>query len=679
MSREPNRHPVQRRSRHATAALAAVWVSTGVSCNSFDPPPPPGAGTVRVAPTDEREAVTSPSSPAPVMGANLITLNGNRGWLVSDADRDRVSLVSDTGVVHVPTGVGTRPNRAAEDSEGNVHVALRGTGELLSVSASGEPLARSRVCRAPRGVAFDPTNEELVVACAEGKVVRHTVDPSDYRTVRTFDTDVDARDVVVQGDRVYVSRLRSAEVLEYRADALFTRHQLPTVELTNSLMVTERAASRLRPTVAWRMVASPEGDGVIVLHQRSLLDVVGDTPETEQANEDSEVRSSSYGGSDPERGCSSIVQPAVSEVHVDGSVVTSDSIAGVVLAVDFVAQTRPVDDTTQRGLVLASAGVADPNAPRSTVVRLGNGDQDLPSALTPPSIEGGTGVFLGNVGLHGPSQVNPNTGDVLVGCAELSRAFGDGAEQAPIVSVARVPNSNEVLVLQRDPNALLRGDGFFNVHYDLSGDRVTDTGHELFHRDSGGGIACASCHPEAEDDGHVWTFASVGTRRTQFLGGHLSETAPFHWDGSLADLGVLMDEVFVTRMGGVFQSPERVDGLANWLGRLPDASTTALSTPSAVERGQQLFESEEVGCSSCHSGPALTDNKSHAVGRSGAPPLQTPSLRHVSLHPPFMHDGCAKTLRERFAPECGGGDEHGRTSHLTDAQLDDLVAYMTSL
>jgi hypothetical protein len=36
------------------------------------------------------------------------------------------------------------------------------------------------------------------------------------------------------------------------------------------------------------------------------------------------------------------------------------------------------------------------------------------------------------------------------------------------------------------------------------------------------------------------------------------------------------------------------------------------------------------------------------------------------------------TLRDRFDPACGG-TEHGEVSHLTPAQLDDLIAYLESL
>jgi hypothetical protein len=37
----------------------------------------------------------------------------------------------------------------------------------------------------------------------------------------------------------------------------------------------------------------------------------------------------------------------------------------------------------------------------------------------------------------------------------------------------------------------------------LPGDIVRDTGHDLFHMGTSGGIACASCHPEGREDGHA--------------------------------------------------------------------------------------------------------------------------------------------------------------------------------
>jgi hypothetical protein len=43
-----------------------------------------------------------------------------------------------------------------------------------------------------------------------------------------------------------------------------------------------------------------------------------------------------------------------------------------------------------------------------------------------------------------------------------------------------------------------------------------------------------------------------------------------------------------------------------------------------------------------------------------------------------MHDGCAKTLAERFDPACGGA-KHGNTAQLSDAETRDLVSYLETL
>jgi hypothetical protein len=663
-----------------SGALAVLWGL--VACNSLDPAPRPGAGTVRVVPTDTREPVSTPSA-APIMGSSLLRLNAAGAgdvYLVSDADRNVVSFVNNGQVVKVPTGAGTQPNRAVEDAAGFVHVTLRGTGELVMIHPSGEIAARHQVCAAPRGVTLDPSSNELLVACAEGVLLRHTVDPVDYTTVRSIVTEPDVRDVVVQQDRVYVSRFRSAEVLEFQHDILKTRHVLPNVTLTANNVATEREGSRFAPSVAWKMVASPEGDGVVVLHQRALLDQVGAVETTDGDDEGGESSGgSSYGGSSPEFGCSSIVQPAVSEVRADGAVVTSDSISGVVLAVDLVA--LPDDfNTGLRSLSLASAGPRDIDAPRGTIRSLrGSDDESLDDVgrEAVPTSAGGSGVFQGGLQLHGADEALPN-GDVQIGCTSMSETFEpEVVNSGGVIGIAS-NGLGGVAYVQREPAVLKTSfDGTGTPSTILAEDSVRDTGHELFHRDSGGGIACASCHPEATDDGHVWNFDGIGIRKTQFLGVPLSETAPFHWDGSLPNLGSLMDEVFVARMGGVFQSQPRLDGLGTWMGDL-NRIGERVTDAEAEARGKALFESKETKCATCHSGPAFTDNQSHQVG-TASEKLQTPSLVGLALHPPFMHDGCAKTLHERFNPACGGGDEHGTVSHLNEAQVNDLVAYLTSL
>jgi mono/diheme cytochrome c family protein len=205
---------------------------------------------------------------------------------------------------------------------------------------------------------------------------------------------------------------------------------------------------------------------------------------------------------------------------------------------------------------------------------------------------------------------------------------------------------------------------------------VRDTGHELFHSDVGSGLSCASCHGEALDDGHIWNFRGIGERRTQNIRGGFLATAPFHWDGDMSSFKHLVDDVMTGRMGGFAVKDEYAVALGRWIDRQPALRLPA-GDAAAVARGKELFHASETQCASCHSGDAMTNNQSADVGTGAL--LQVPSLRGLGLRAPFMHDGCAKTLEERFTPDCGGGDKHGRTSQLSSEQIGDLTAYLRTL
>ncbi len=84
-----------------------------------------------------------------------------------------------------------------------------------------------------------------------------------------------------------------------------------------------------------------------------------------------------------------------------------------------------------------------------------------------------------------------------------------------------------------------------------------------------------------------------------------------------------------------------------------------------MARGEVLFHDKKVACADCRGGPMLTNNRNEDVGKGER--LQVPSLLGIAGRAPFMHDGCAATLRDRFDPLCGG-DKHGDVSGLTSAQ-----------
>jgi mono/diheme cytochrome c family protein len=312
-------------------------------------------------------------------------------------------------------------------------------------------------------------------------------------------------------------------------------------------------------------------------------------------------------------------------------------------------------------IAVANGGVRDPEAPGRVVISGEFGAQVFESGF------GGFGV---GVSMIDSSSLSDGT-DLGDPCAFGDVALPEGQPTAVAFTV------DGTLVIQtREPAKLELISADARREIPLGGESWADTGHDLFHRDSGGGIACASCHAEGADDGHVWDFKGFGLRRTQSINVGLRDTAPFHWSGDMADLSALMGEVFVNRMGGVPQIPARVEALANWMfAQEPPPAVRAADEP-AVMHGKQLFESEQVACGKCHSGEKLTNNKSEDVGTGGK--FQVPSLRGLAYRAPFIHTGCASTLRERFDAGCGG-DKHGDVSHLTASELDDLLAYLESL
>jgi cytochrome c553 len=235
--------------------------------------------------------------------------------------------------------------------------------------------------------------------------------------------------------------------------------------------------------------------------------------------------------------------------------------------------------------------------------------------------------------------------------------------------------TGKVVVQTREPAMLHLASGAKVV---LSTDSRADTGHTVFHANAGGFVACASCHAEGTEDGRVWTFACEGPRRTQTLAAGISGTEPFHWGGDMKSFSHLMENVFMGRMSGPKLAPEQMMATVSWIDRHPKAPQSPPVDAASIDRGRALFnDSAKVGCVTCHAGARYTNNQNADVGTGGR--FQVPSLSDVGSRAPFMHDGCASTLAARFSPGCGGGDKHGVTSHLSTAQLADLMSFLESL
>lgn len=569
----------------------------------MEPPPPRFDRRVLDA------VVSLPAGPPPISGGTLAMLPDGHRVVVSDPDRDRV-LVVDVDASEAPRveslPAGSEPGRIAIDGAGRAHVVLRGRGELLSFDAAspGDHGTRRSVCPMPRGVAFDAEGDTLHVACQGGELV--TLPAAGGAATRTQRLDRDLRDVVVIGDRLHVTRFRSAEVLVLdREGALVERRRPAALE----------AAAGFSNAVAWRALPTPDGK-LALLHQREA---------------DTEVRPS-VGGYGPEAffSCSGIVRSAFSIVGGSGDR-PGVEIAGATLPVDFAIEA-------------AGGAIA-----RIAVIAAGNQSGEhgvfvMDAAAMAASCSGG-------LDLHGPDGA-PITNPIAVVFASRSR----------------------VVVQQRDPAQLVvvGVDGAGARAIALGGAPAFDTGHAIFHASTGSGVACASCHPEGREDGHVWRFSDLGERRTPALHA-VAGTAPFHWSGDLESIRHLMNEVFVMRMRGHGVDGDHADAVEAWLRHVPAPRASTAASAEPVARGRALFEGA-AECASCHAGALYSNGQSADVGTGGT--FQVPSLIGLADRLPVMRTGCATTLAARFEPSCGG-DRHGPA--LTAEQRADLIAFLESL
>jgi mono/diheme cytochrome c family protein len=580
--------------------------------------------------------------PPPVSGGTLLATKDGKWLIAADPDRDRLYFVAVTSheLAHVrELEPGDEPGRMVEDAAGRIHVALRSGHALLSLTpAADSPLTRRSVCALPRGLAYDATQDQIHVACAEGQLVSVAAEP-DGAVRRKVELGRDLRDVIVRGDDIMVTRFRSAELLRLDASGNVQQRLLPPAvkvpSMPNPMTGATLPESMDTPNTVWRAIDVP-GKGSALLHQVAREGVVQTTL-------------GGYGSA----GCSGIVHTAVT-VGLDGLRTVSANIADATLAVDMAIDAS--------GSLLA-------------VVSPGNWGSSI--------------AQLSMYSLTGLSPLNPLAPIELTGV--VTQSITTILDRVCLTSRTRYPSpdgqvtavsfvgTDELAAFEREPAAISfldvrSGRGIARV--DLGQPTRYDTGHALFHMRSASGLACGSCHPEAGDDSHVWTFDVIGPRRTQNLRGGILGTEPLHWDGDMKDFGALLDDVFVKRMRGPMVGSEHGTALARFIDSQPVLAAPARDAEAAT-RGQALFRSDTVGCSSCHAGKLLTDNHSADVGTGSV--LQVPALRGVSFRLPLMHNGCASTLRQRFEVACGGGEMHGHTQKLSAAQVDDLIAYLETL
>ena len=625
-------------------ALSSRWwkvtpliaVIVGVGCNTKGdqndieevpdqpaPAPPPG-------PQPSFGTTTSlAKSPPAISGGTMAVAPDGHTVIASDSDRDRIYVVdipSRTVKFSIPLVEGSEPGRVAVDASGHAYVSLRGSGNIATVDLAAGTASEVHVCAAPRGLAYDAEANMLHVACLDGFLASI---PLAGGPVRHIALDRDLRDVVLTKNNILVSRFRQGDVIKLSRDGEY-------------IGKTDTRGGNL----AWRMVRPPT---------------------TPAPDADASTSDTGANGDEPVIVSQDPTDPSLSQGDV-GAYGSAAAFVNDACGATTVTPTRL--DIPGRGKVLVPPAVLPvdlaTNGREYAIVAAGNGHTPaLPQIFVyrpqaPSSASQSGADSFGD-------EVPTNNAE----CVAMAKGFLPGQ------AIAVVYDGDDQLIVQsREPAKLfIMSPDRQRVAKEivLSGESREDTGHAIFHSNSGGFIACASCHAEGGDDGRVWALTE-GSRRTPSMRGTIKNTAPYHWDGTMKNMGDIVDHVFVTRMSGPKLESPKVATLQTWLEAIPAPPKLAVQDPPAVARGQDLFM--QHGCPTCHAGASLTNNRNQDVGTGAA--FQVPALVGVAWRAPYLHSGCAKTLKDRFDVSCGGS-QHGDTADLTPAQIGDLTTFLETL
>jgi cytochrome c peroxidase len=158
------------------------------------------------------------------------------------------------------------------------------------------------------------------------------------------------------------------------------------------------------------------------------------------------------------------------------------------------------------------------------------------------------------------------------------------------------------------------------------------------------------------------------------------------------------DPYALTRAVAAFERT-LVSGDSPWDRFITGQDASAMSASQL--RGWNLFQSDSLHCSSCHSGFDFTDYSFQNIGipvttadsgrmritlnESDRGKYKTPSLRNIALTAPYMHDGSIATLDEVIDHFASGGQHYSNQSALaqgftiSDDEKADLIAFLNAL
>ncbi len=196
--------------------------------------------------------------------------------------------------------------------------------------------------------------------------------------------------------------------------------------------------------------------------------------------------------------------------------------------------------------------------------------------------------------------------------------------------------------------------------------------------------SCISCHPDVRTDALNWDLMNDGLgnpKNTKSLVlAHVTPPCMITGIRKNAEVAVRAGIKWIQFADRSEEEAACIDAYLKSLSPLPSPHLQNGKLSNSAEKGKQVFE--KAGCAECHNGPYFTDQNKYNVGtgenESSEITFDTPTLRELWRTYPYLYNGRAKTLQEVltvFNPE----DKHGKTSHLTEEEINNLVEYLLSL
>jgi YVTN family beta-propeller protein len=643
----------------------------------------------------EPETRTLRAGTGPVSGPIALT-DDDATIVVAAEDHDAV-LVIDRATREV--------RRRIPVGEGPAHLILRGAtavvtsryGNVVSIVDIGAGTVTRTIPVGAEPMGLVALDDDRVAVALAGDAAVAIVDVARGVVAKTIPlADADPRAVaVLPGGDLYVAHMATGHFSRVDVDAGSAR--LVDVTTRNDF------GPRLTAEHLRSLTVDPERGTVLVAHSQANEDTVRAPIGDPNAPPVDGGGGCGYSGCPTEVGA---VVPGVTEVEP-----TDDTVVVPTVDVQQPGGTCVGCDVA----AMPAVGLLPQSAPPSVLnpfdSRFGGVQFANPTALA--LFDGGRGQLVVNMGTQNALLLRRDlkgraadvVGVVKVGAGAQGVALRHDGEAAYVwnqfdgtVSEIQLPE-----VPDRDPGTRFADDAAVVDEFAPITEYAADTfvvvedalevnasiGRKMFH-DAGdsriaaqGTISCASCHPDGRADGRTWQF-TFGPRNTPQLGGGILDTAPFHWPGDVPTVAALNDMTVLPFMGGSGLDSGSFQFVAAFIDTIREApsSTTHRDLTDLERRGADVFFSEATQCGTCHSGAHFTDNASWDVGTKADDrdirAFQTPVLHGLHRSAPYGHDGKYPSMRA-LVDGLVRTDKMGRGSHLSNDDVEALVAYLNTL